>query len=207
LPVRGQHARERVDGGADRDLVQPDPEPARAVRSVVEAILARVSGGEHETAYAICAQSVRRHNRGKGRVHAAGKAQQHSGEAGLVHVVPKGRDKGVVDLARGVHSSGDGTSFGLPAIRPLGPANDAKGLLEERQAHDGPPLAVEGEGGAIKDQFILAADLVHINQGQPRLGHARPGDLRPLSFCCPAIRRPVRDHQDLSALIDQRRTD
>jgi hypothetical protein len=76
-------------------------------------------------------------------------------------------------------------------------------LLEHRQAHAQFAVRLQGEGAAVEHQFVLAPDLVHIDQRQAGLGDPPAGHDHPLVVGGAAIGRAVRDQQDLRAAVLQ----
>ena len=60
-------------------------------------------------------------------------------------------------------------------------------------------IGVQRERGAVEHQFVLAADLVEIDQRQPAFGDAGHRDRQPQIVLVARIGRAVRHHQDFGA--------
>ena len=76
-------------------------------------------------------------------------------------------------------------------------------LLPGRHLHGEAAVGVEHERGAVEHQFVLAADLVDVDQRQARLGHARHGDVHAQIGLGPVEGRAVGQDQDLRARLLQ----
>jgi hypothetical protein len=60
-------------------------------------------------------------------------------------------------------------------------------------------IGVEREGSAVEHQFVLATDLVEIDQWQAALGNAGDRDRQPEVVLVARVGRAVRHHQDFRA--------
>jgi hypothetical protein len=64
-------------------------------------------------------------------------------------------------------------------MAPLGDAgvqfDEVEALGESRELGRQPAAGIQGEGGAVEHQFVLAPHHVGVDQGQAALGHPRPG--------------------------------
>ena len=60
-------------------------------------------------------------------------------------------------------------------------------------------IGIEREGGAVEDEFVLAADFVQINQRQRAFAHARNRDLQAFVLLAAPIGRTVRHDEKLGA--------
>ena len=203
LKQGGEHGGKGVDSRCDRHVVETDAKPPGAVLGILQALPTGVAGGEHEATDPVGPEGVGGHHCRDCRVHTPGKAKQDPWKAGLVHVIPKPQNHGVVDFARPLHPPGDGGVGGRPAIGSLGPAHDADRFLEHGQAHDFAPASVEGEGRPVKHEFILTPHLVQVDHRKAGLGHAGPDDLRTFLVRGPAVGRAVRRDEDLGAIRRQ----
>ncbi len=64
-------------------------------------------------------------------------------------------------------------------------------------------IGVEHERGAVEHQFVLAADLIDVNQRQACLGHARHRDVETDVGLVAPIGRAIRHDQKLGAGFGQ----
>ncbi len=64
-------------------------------------------------------------------------------------------------------------------------------------------IGIQRKRCAVEHQFVLSADLVEINQGQPAFGHARHRDRQPQIVLVARIGRAVRHHQNFRAGLRQ----
>ena len=64
-------------------------------------------------------------------------------------------------------------------------------------------IGIERKRGAVENQFVLAADLVEIDQRQSALGHPRHRNRQPHVGLVARVRRAVRHHQDFRTGLGQ----
>ena len=76
-------------------------------------------------------------------------------------------------------------------------------LLEHRHLQRQRPVGIQHEGGAVKHQFVLPADLVEIGHGQSRFGHARHHEIEPDIILVLLEGRAVGNQQDFRAGLRQ----
>ena len=163
-------------------------------------------GGEakrqHDTTDTLGAECVDRDRRAQRGVDAAGYTHQHAGKSVLSDIVAQaqhaGRVVGLVALQDRCNRSG-----AAPAGLTLGPAQRRDALLKRRQLRRDRKVAVQHEGRAVEHQFVLAADLIEIDQRKRAFGDARHRDRKPDIALVARVRRAVRHNQDLGAGLSE----
>ena len=94
--------------------------------------------------------------------------------------------------------------FGPPAIGAVGKVDMHHRLLEGGQLHDLVAAGVQHEAGPVIKLVVLAADHVHIDQGQARLDHAADHVAHAQVQLVAVIGAAVRHDQDLGPGLGQR---
>ncbi len=148
-------------------------------------------------------QRIDSHRRHDGAVDAAGEAQNHVLEAVLVDIVTQPQHTGPPwrFIDRGKIS--DHAVDAAPAIVGVMPVRDDEVGLEALALQHQLVAGLHGEGRAVVDQFVLAADLVQVEHGDvvfphPVLDQALAGVL----LVAP-VGRTVGTEQDARAVVDQ----
>jgi hypothetical protein len=72
-------------------------------------------------------------------------------------------------------------------------------FAKRRKLEAGRPIGMEPKRGAVEHQFILATDLVDVDQRQSRFDHPAHSDVEPIFGLAAPIGRPVRHQQDFAA--------
>jgi hypothetical protein len=162
----------------------------------------------------------------EGRVDTARQPEHDVREPVLGDVVPRGEDEGVVDLAdvveerldrrgsAGLGVIGDRARHGgerqrhgrVAAARveqagaedgPDVEVDDRGALAELGQARHDVAVVVDDERGAVEDQLVLPADLVHVGDVAVRVLGARRDHALALDLSALEVRRAVRDGDEL----------
>jgi hypothetical protein len=149
--------------------------------------------------HALWSQRIGRDCGGERRVDAARQADHHRGKAGLVHVVAQAQHHRLVDRFDVAEL---GRDAGRQAFPTLGVAAelDRRHLLAER-GELGLERAVgaQHERATVEDQFVLAAHLVDIDEGQAAFDHPLHAELDANVGLADLVGRAVGHQQDLAA--------
>src|SRR4029077_4507517 len=86
------------------------------------------------------------------------------------------------------------------AARPVRRQN---GLPESWQLERDRAVGIERKRCAVEDQFVLAANLIDIDQRQTGLRDALPADIEPSLGLVAPVWRAIRHHQELGAGLTQ----
>ncbi len=195
-----QHGLERRDGRGDSDFVESHAGAFRAGGGVLEAVRTGVARGQHEGLDVVGAQGVAGHDQGNRRIHPAGEAEQDTLEPRFAHIVAQPRHHRVVIGLRRARPVGHRRIRAVPAARSARPGRHRQVFGEHRQAHAHHALRIDGEGPAVEHQFVLAADLVDVDQRQAGFAGALARHLQPLGLRGAAERRTVGHQNDLGPL-------
>ena len=83
------------------------------------------------------------------------------------------------------------------------PLGENERLFPTRQLHGQPAVRVQHEGAAVEDEFVLAAHLIEIGQGQAGFYDSRDRDVQPVIALGGIEGRSVRHQQKLRARLAQ----
>ena len=168
----GQHLAERVHARSDRHDVMAAAEQPGAFARVLEALLAGIFGREHHARDLLRAERIDRDGGRQRAVDAAGKAEDHAGEAVALHIIVKAHHHRPVDvLGEGIERVGL-ARHAAPASRSALPIGDQQRFVPVAQLHDALAVGVDDEGRAVEHQLVLAADAVEIGDRKRRLQRA-----------------------------------
>ncbi len=187
-------------GLLDGDGGDADAEVGGERHRVGDRALARVARGHGDPVHLLGAEGVDRHRCDQRGVDAARQPDERAGEVVLPHVVTRAEHQGLVHLGVGPRAPATpGWRAGSVSGEPGGPADQdrsrraARGSVRRRahgpghcrdrqvghqqrlgelgrRGHDG-AASVHHQGRSVEDQLVLAADLVHVDDGAARLGH------------------------------------
>ena len=222
---RGQEVEEGGEGVLDGDGAVVDAERRRQQLGVGARALARVARRHRHAVDVLGAEGVGGDAGHERRVDATGEADHDVGEAVLAHVVAGADHQRLVHLGDRVEGRGhDRSAVVVVGDGALGEHHLGQGLgadpaprVEEALAEDRPhveihhqhrlgelrgpghqlAVGVEHHGGPVEDQLVLAADLVHVDEGAGRIGG--PGGEHALARRQPVgeVRRGVHVHDQL----------
>ncbi len=145
---------------------------------------------------------IDRHRRRESRIDAAREAEHDPGKAVVLDIIAQAHHAGrivrFVALLDALDSALDAAPAGIAALpdraRDLGP----KGRQLRRQG----PVAVQRERRALEHQFVLAADLVEVNERQPAFHDAGHRDAFANGELVAFVRGGVGDQQDFAAGLE-----
>ena len=178
------------------------PSVARQLRRVVDGHLRGEAERQHHATHALRAERIHGDRRTERRVDAAGDAEQHARKAVLAHIVAQAQHAGGVIALLAVDDLGH-RPLAAPAVRRARPLQRGQALLERRKLRRQRTVAVQRERSAVEHQFILAAELVEVDQRQAALGDARHRDVDAHVVLVARVRRAVRHDEDFRAGLAQ----
>ena len=139
----------------------------------------RVARRHGDAEDAVRAQRIDRDGGRQRRINAAGKPDQHAGEAVLADIVGEPHRHGAIGGRVSLRQRRARARLAGPAIALARPAGEGERFLERRRLGGEAVVGVEHERGAIKDELVLPAHLVHVDQRQLRLADAGDGEVEP----------------------------
>ena len=158
----------------DRDHQERDSEVVGQRLGVGDAAVRRVAGRHRDPEHLVGAESARSDGRGERRVDAAGQPQQHTVEAAFLHIIAETELERRQRLGRGgLGNLADVAERALDAPRIteslVGHLVDEQIFFEVVRSRHHPSPPIEDHGVTVKDQIIVAADLVGIDEKPPRV--------------------------------------
>ena len=187
-----------VHGIRDRQHLVADAEGGGEFCRVVERHLCCKPERQHHAADALGAERIHRDRRAQRQIDAAGNPEQHARKTVLADIVAHAEHAGGVIALVAVDDRRH-RSRAAPAGRCPVPDQGGDVFLERRQLRRDRKIGVQRERGAVEHQFVLAADLVEIDQRRPAFGDAGHRDRQPQIVLVARIGRAVRHHQDFGA--------
>ena len=149
------------------------------------------------------AQRVDRERQRERAVDAAGRADHGLREAAAARVVAQPQHAGDVVRLVALFDRRDGTVDAAPAIAATLPYQRLDGFLEGRELERKRAVGMQPERSAIEDQFVLASDLVGIDERQIAFGGPRDRDIEPNLLLVVRVRRTVGHDQKLGSGLGQ----
>ena len=149
----------RGDGVGDRDGLEADAEVVGEDAGVVARVLRGNGGGERNTDDVLRAESFCGDHGDERRVDAATERDERFFETGFLRVIPQPQDEGCVNISEfGLLKAGRGygTNVGV---------NDADFFCERGQARSDTTVGLSHETTTVEDEFVVAADGVHVGDG------------------------------------------
>ena len=200
---RRQHAAERIHRRLDPQHLVADSEQACALGRVVEGGLRRVARRHDDAEHPVGAQRIDGDGGRQRRIDAAGKPDEHAGEAVLPDVIGQPQRHGAVGRRVAVRQCGARAGRAGPPVAFSRPAGEHDRFLKRRRLGGEAVVGVEHERSSVEDQFVLAAHLVRIDQRQLGLADAGNGAIEADILLVALKGRAVDDDHDFGARFHQ----
>ena len=172
-------------------------------RCIVQRFLRGVSVGQHHAAHALGAQRIGRHRGAQRGIDAAGQPEHHALKAVLVDIVAQAEHACHVIGVVGFLGGGIRARLAVPraAARTQCVVTIASRNAGSWKATR--PIGIERKRDPVEHQFILAADLIDVDQRQSRFDHAAHRDIEPMLGLAAPVGRTVRHQQDFAASLGE----
>ena len=145
-------------------------------------------------------QRIDRHSGANGAINAARQPQQHARKAVLLNIIAQAQSGGGVNIAQIIALGLSHLGVNLPSLILRAEAHHMHLSLPSGTLCRQRAIAMHGKRRAVKYQFVLAAKLIDVNQGQAGFPRPRARVMQAVFMLAAFKRRAIWRNQDFRAL-------
>ena len=187
----------------DRQHVIAHAERFCAGLRVGEAVFRGIAVGQHDRVDPLRAERVGGNGRAECGINTARHAEHDALEAVLLDIIPKAEHAGAIIRLQPFLDQPFLARLDPPLASRARERDEAQLLAEGRHLEGEARIGIETEGRTIKDQFILPADLVQIDERQAAFGHTRHSDIEAGIALVTLVGRAIRHQEDFRAGLSE----